>query len=39
MRKDDLIKAYSEALLHANAGLFIGAGISLRTGYPSWRRL
>jgi SLOG family protein/SIR2-like protein len=39
MRKNDLIKAYSEALLHANAGLFIGAGLSLRAGYPSWRRL
>jgi hypothetical protein len=39
MRKNELIKAYSEALLHANAGLFIGAGLSLRAGYPSWRRL
>jgi hypothetical protein len=39
MRKDDLIKAYGEALSHANAGLFIGAGLSLRAGYPSWRRL
>lgn len=39
MHKDDLIRAYSDALLHANAGVFVGAGISLRAGYPSWRRL
>lgn len=39
MRKSDLIKAYSEALLHANAGVFVGAGLSLGARYPSWRRL
>lgn len=39
MHKNALITAYSEALLHANAGLFMGAGLSLRAGYPSWRRL
>jgi hypothetical protein len=39
MEKKELVSAYSEALLHANAGLFVGAGLSLRAGYPSWRRL
>lgn len=39
MRKADLIKVYSEAIIRGNAGLFIGAGLSLRAGYPSWRRL
>jgi hypothetical protein len=39
MRKNDLVKAYSEAVLQGNAGVFIGAGLSLRAGYPSWRKL
>src|SRR6266446_3138308 len=39
MRKRDFIEAYAKSLLQGTAGLFIGAGLSIRAGYPSWRAL
>lgn len=39
MRKSDFVRGYVEALESGNAGLFVGAGLSMRAGYPSWRSL
>jgi hypothetical protein len=39
MRQKDFIDVYAKSLLQGTAGLFIGAGLSMRAGYPSWREL
>lgn len=39
MRQKDFIDVYAKALLQGTGGLFIGAGLSMRAGYPSWREL
>src|SRR4051812_20580130 len=39
MRKKDFVEAYAKFLQQGTAGLFIGAGLSMRAGYPSWRSL
>jgi hypothetical protein len=39
MRKEDFVAAYARFLSEGSAGLFIGAGISIGAGYPSWRQL
>ncbi|WP_205624868.1 SIR2 family protein, partial [Geminicoccus roseus] len=39
MRKKDFIETYSKFVLQGNAGLFLGAGLSINAGYPSWRQL
>ncbi len=39
MKKEDFIEAYAKFVLQGNAGLFLGAGLSMGAGYPSWRKL
>lgn len=39
MRKREFIELYTKFLLNGTGGLFIGAGLSMRAGYPSWRQL
>src|ERR1700730_10171994 len=39
MRQKDFIDVYAKSLLQGTGGLFIGAGLSMRAGYPSWREL
>jgi hypothetical protein len=39
MRQKDFIDVYAKSLLQGTAGLFIGAGLSMRANYPSWRDL
>jgi hypothetical protein len=36
MRPRDFVRAYAEFLEQGSAGLFIGAGLSMQAGYPSW---
>lgn len=39
MRRDKFVEAYVEALRNDTAGLFVGAGVSISAGYPSWKTL
>ena len=39
MRREQFITRYVEALRNGTAGLFVGAGLSMKAGYPSWRDL
>jgi hypothetical protein len=39
MRQKDFIDVYAKSLLQGTGGLFIGAGLSMRANYPSWREL
>jgi hypothetical protein len=39
MRREKFIEEYARSLNQGNAGLFVGAGLSMRAGYPSWKGL
>jgi hypothetical protein len=39
LKKREFIDLYSKFLLNGTAGLFVGAGLAMRAGYPSWRQL
>ena len=37
--KKEFVRRYSISLLEGNAGLFVGAGLSIPAGFADWRRL
>lgn len=39
MRRDTFIDTYARHLREGQAAVFLGAGLSMRAGYPSWRDL
>lgn len=39
MKREQFIARYVHALRNGSAGLFVGAGLSMKAGYPSWREL
>jgi hypothetical protein len=39
LKKAEFIDSYARFLSNGSAGLFIGAGVSMQAGYPSWRQL
>jgi len=39
MRREKFIEEYVQALDRGSAGLFVGAGISMKANYPSWKAL
>jgi hypothetical protein len=39
LKKAEFINLYARFLSNGSAGLFIGAGLSMQAGYPSWRQL
>ncbi|CAA2159876.1 hypothetical protein MBRA_05056 [Methylobacterium brachiatum] len=39
MRREKFIESYVQELIQGRAGVFIGAGLSMKAGYPSWKSL
>jgi hypothetical protein len=39
MEKRAFVKAYSDSILQQRAAVFVGAGLSMNAGYPSWKKL
>src|SRR4051812_13735495 len=39
MQRKEFVRQFAEYILKGRASVFIGAGLSMAAGYPSWREL
>jgi hypothetical protein len=39
LKKAEFVELYARFLANGSAGIFVGAGLSMQAGYPSWRQL